>query len=240
MGDSITKWRQKYPLIADVIQPVTEIVKKLRENPSAELEARFGVFDSKVFRAGVSRCEIDRIISMMIDSPHVDTSDEWTEEQDFFFNVDGKQCRTRVSYDSSNMTVKPQTIVKNCIASQDILVEGLSRPFDMRVSLKTEEPTVQLQPCVSTTLVRIKQRRRFFTACRRWAFDFSMIWSGVTKNEAEIEQSKNDPHFEIECELIDAERVLETQDDARIACSLLLKMIDLIPSDSEYVLKTSI
>jgi hypothetical protein len=239
---SIDKWKQKYPLIADVIEPVAKIVAQLRNHPSAELEARFGVFQSAHFKPGVCRIDIDRIMSMMIDSPHVDTTDEWTEEQDFFFMVDGKHCRTRVRYDSSNMCIKPQTIVKEAVATQDIFVEGPPDTFpnDIRISLKTEDAIVQLQPCVSTTLVRIKQRRRFITNCKKWAFDFSMIWSGANKDEAEINQSQKDPHFEIECELIDAQRVLDTQDDARIACSLLLKMTDLLPSEYKYTLKRSV
>ena len=240
--ESALKWKTKSPVLGETIPPVAKIVALLRKNPAAELEARFGVHESSRFRSGVSRFEIDRVMSMMLKSPHVDTTDEWTEEQDFFFTVDDKSYRTRVRYDSSNMAIKPQTIVKTTIATQDILVQGSDdmRTNDIRISLKTEEPIVQLQSCVSTTLVRIKQRRRFVTNCKRWAFDFAMVWSGRNKNEAETRQASSDPHFEIECELIDARRVLETQDDARIACSLLLKTMDLLPAECAWRLHTSV
>ena len=168
---------------------------------------------------------------MMQASPHVTGDEEWNEEQDFFFTLNGTQYRTRVTYDSTTMQVKAHTIEKQNIDTQTFYVlrnDGTRHDADIRLSLKTETPVLRLQPCVTTDMVRIKQRRRFTTSCGRWAFDFAIIWSGPNKTSAEEAQSQKDPMFEVECELLNAAETLAIQDDERIACSLLLKMHDLL------------
>lgn len=232
------KWHQRYPHLSCAITPVAQMVAKLRDDPTLELEGRLGTIDSSSgrFVAGVSRAQIDRIIEMMQNSSHVHSDDEWVEEQDFFFRVENTHCRTRVRYDSQEMSLKTNTIEKTVIATHDIAIvphdEGRER-VDMRISLKQERPVFQLQSCVNTSLVRIKQRRRFTTLDNTWAFDFSMLWSGATKTEAESRQASLDPLFEVECELIDVERSISVNgDDNKIATSLLLKMCDLLPTPS--------
>ena len=231
----MSKWKARYPCLNACLDAITEIVAQLRDAPDAELEARFGVVgENRRFVSGVSRAEIDRIIDMMQASSHVSGDQEWTEEQDFFFTLNGTQYRTRVTYDSDAMKVGARTIEKKNVASRDVQIfrsDASRHHLDMRVSLKLETPVLRLQPCVNTDMVRIKQRRRFVTSCGRWAFDFSIIWSGTNKTAAETAQATCDPTFEIECELIDAAQMLATQDDARIASSLLLKMQDLLSQD---------
>lgn len=226
------KWKTRYPHLSAVLDSTADIVAKLREQPDAELEARFGLINSKGrFESGVTRNEIDRIIDMMQNSPHVTGDDEWKEEQDFFFTLNGSQYRTRVNYNSDTMQVSAHTIEKKNIDTQTFRVirpDGSGHDTDVRVSLKSEATVLRLQPCVNTDMVRIKQRRRFVTSCGKWAFDFSIIWSGKDKTSAEIAQSTRDPMFEVECELLDPQKTLATQSNDRIACSILLKMYDLI------------
>ena len=232
------KWHKRYPHISCAITSVAQMVRKLRDDPTLELEGRLGTIDSSTgrFVAGVSRTQIDRIIEMMQNSSFVHGEDGWVEEQDFFFKVENTNCRTRVRYDSQEMCLKTSTIEKVVIDTHDIAVvphdEGRER-VDMRISLKQERPVFQLQSCVNTSLVRIKQRRRFTTLDDRWAFDFSMLWSGANKTEAETRQASLDPLFEVECELIDVARSISVNDDdSKIATSLLLKMCDLLPTPS--------
>lgn len=227
-----SKWATRYPHLASAIPLVTDLVADLRKQPEAELEARFGVYKDGRFIAGVSREDIDRVIDMMQSSSHIVGDLEWTEEQDFFFQgADGESHRTRVQYRSEDMQVRPTTIKKHNMGSETFCVfddnERLS--CDIRVSLKLEEPIVRMQTCVRTTMVRIKQRRRFTTDDSIWGFDFAMLWSGHNKTEAEKSQASCDPQFEIECELIDPVKALALHDDARIATSLLLKICDLLP-----------
>lgn len=226
------KWTTRYPHLATAIPLVTQLVADLRKQPEAELEARLGVYRDGRFTAGVSREDIDRVIDMMQSSSHIVGELEWTEEQDFFFQgADGDSHRTRVQYRSEDMQVRPTTIKKHNMGSETFCVFDDSERLscDIRVSLKLEEPIVRMQTCVKTTMVRIKQRRRFTTDDHIWGFDFAMLWSGSSKTQAERSQASCDPQFEIECELIDPIRALALHDDARIATSLLLKICDLLP-----------
>tara|TARA_B110000046_G_scaffold122450_1_gene129084 strand:- start:591 stop:1349 length:759 start_codon:yes stop_codon:yes gene_type:complete len=233
MDAEVDKWASRYPHLRECIPRVTHLVGALRENPQAEFEARFGLVDARNrFQTGVSRDDIDRVLDMMQSSSHITGESEWTEEQDFFFQgADGDMHRTRVRYTSEDMQVRAQTIKKHDLGQEtfQVFYGAENAGCDMRVSLKMEEPIVRMQTCVKTTLVRIKQRRRFTTADALWAFDFAMLWSGASKTEAEQMQAASDPQFEIECELIDPVKALAVHSDARIAISLLLKMCDLLP-----------
>ena len=225
----------KYPAIGQCIPHVKNIVKILREYPDAELEARFGQIKDKTFISGVSRTTIDEILNMMKESPYIKVAHDWVEEQDFFYTYNKKQLRTRVKYDSENMKTRPHTIEKSNLGTFD--ASNISNnSYDIRVSLKREVPINVNDICVNTSLVRIKQRKRLLTTCKTWAFDFGMVWCGATKTDAELAQSNNDPIFEIECELIDPTKYLSLHDDAYIATSLLLKMIDLI-GESKFIPK---
>ena len=232
MDSEVQKWSTRYPHLTTSIADVTRLVKMLREQPQAELEARFGMLDyNKRFNAGVSREDIDRVLGMMQSSSHVTGDVGWIEEQDFFYKgPGGDQYRTRVRYTSEDMRVHSDTIKKSALGNETlcVCVDGERSDRIIRVSLKTEEPVVRLQACVQTNFVRIKQRRRFATLDSLWGFDFAMLWSGASKTEAEEMQATTDPAFEIECELLDPGKALALYSDARIATSLLLKMCDLL------------
>ena len=232
--EGVHKWGARHPHVAKGLAPVAKLVAALRLHPEHELEARLGRLEHGRFTAGVTRAEIDRIVEMMLHSRYVRSCGEWAEEQDFFFEQDGRSLRTRVRYDSVDMSLHAVTICKETVAACDMPIEYASaqQAADVRVALKREEVVVNLSPCVATTLVRIKQRRRFCTLDGYWAFDFSMCWQGRTKEEAERQQAACEPTFEVECELVDARAALDASDDARIACSLLLKTCDLLPRGS--------
>lgn len=236
-GGNVKKWQTRYPTLYTAIETTIPLVAKLRMQPDAELEARFGTVTSSVFEAGVSRKMIDHIIEMMQSSSYV-TGSEWNEEQDFMFNdpVTGSSRRSRVQYCSETMSVTTETVQKKLLANATFGVFPInakrSEPAQsIRVSLKEEKVVQVTAPCVQTTLVRIKQRRRFTTIDKMWAFDFAVTWSGETKTIAEHNQSHNDPVFEIECELINPAEAFAIYDDAHIATSLLLKMQQLLPHD---------
>ena len=234
-NNELAKWTNRYPRMAPAIRDVTALVGRLRETP-ARNRSRLSRRPKRASNsaAGVSRETSDRIIDMMQSSSHVTGDSEWEEEQDFFFEgADGEIHRTRVHYDSDEMLVKPHTVKKHDMGTHTLAVrrdDGTPVGCDIRVSLKMEEPILRIQTCVSTTLVRIKQRRRFVTSDGMWSFDFAMLWKGRTKTEAEQEQASKDPSFEVECELVDAPKALALHSDARIATSLLLKMCDLLPA----------
>ena len=232
----VQKWIDRYPHISSALEQTTAVVARLRANPEAELEVRLGSWrpDDSKFVPGVSRAHIDRVIDMMQGSRHLEGDADWVEEQDFFFEQDGVQYRTRVSYDNTTMQIVPTTIRKEQLETATFvaLARNSALGTDLRVSLKHEIKVLRTNPCVQTSLVRIKQRRRFVTIDKKWAYDFTMSWSGATKTKAEACQSSCDPVFEVECELLDAPAALAEKDDARLAASLLLKGCDLLPSES--------
>jgi hypothetical protein len=234
---NVKKWQTRYPTLHAAIEKTIPLVTMLRMHPDAELEARFGTVANTVFQAGVSRKMIDHIIEMMQSSSYL-TGGEWNEEQDFIFidPVTASSSRSRVQYCSHTMTVSTETVQKKLLGNKTFGVfpenaEKSEAAQAIRVSLKEEKAVQTTAPCVQTTLVRIKQRRRFTTVDKMWAFDFAVTWSGETKTIAEHNQANNDPVFEIECELINPAEALAIYDDAHIATSLLLKMQQLLPHE---------
>lgn len=226
------------------VEKIIPLVDNLCENlNSAELEARFGKIVDGKFIPGVTRQFMDYVLDMMQKSPYVTGNDEWTEELDVYYKDEkNNQLRTRVNYDSELFTISTITVNKTSLNYPiDLLYtpkDTKTTSFDMRISLKNEE-IVTTPPCsVNSDLVRIKQRRRFICENLNWAFDFSMSWSGRTRSEAEERQMNEEPKYEIECELINNQYAV-TKTHKHIAASLLLKMIDLLPTGKLHTSSTS-
>lgn len=231
----------KYPQIHDCISCTQDIVQVLRNHTGdCELEARFGVLDNNHFTPGVTRTVMESIIENMQMSPHVMSNDDWKEETDYYYKHDGRHLRTRIQFDSNNMNVISETTEKkmlcNSIDLKHMFQDENRGDMDVRISLKTESQILQPPSASNPYLVRIKQRRRFITENKCWAFDFSMTWSGISKSKAELSQKNDEPTFEIECELIDARNYLEMKNDRYIATSILLKMYDLLPDQSKLIM----
>lgn len=229
------EWNALYPQISQCITSTRTLVAKLKGFQNCELEARFGSIQSGKFQPGVARQVMDDIIESMQKSPFVQGDDAWKEENDFYYEYDGKQLRTRVSYDNDSMQVVPETTEKVLVAQsvtlRHALEDGGESDMNVRISLKTESPVSKVPNSIKPNLVRIKQRKRFTTENNAWAFDFSMTWSGASKSEAEYSQMKHEPLFEIECELVDEDYLINRTDDY-VAASILLKMHDLMPVGS--------
>ena len=224
---------KKYPQIAHCIHNTADIVNLIRRSPTMktmELEARLGSYDTATnsFKAGISRQKMDDIIQSMHESSFITGDAEWSEEQDFFYKHQGRNLRTRVQFDSNNMEIISTTIEKKNIRHLDCITSYGDN--DIRISLKNELPVTQsnIPTAVNPDFVRIKQRKRFRSENSKWAFDFTMSWSGRNKDEAELSQQTNEPLFELECELVD-NTIFNEKTDEYIATSLLLKMMDFLP-----------
>ena len=127
------------------------------------------------------------------------------------------------------MSLKTTSIKKQNIDSRDFQHMHVmeSDKLDLRVAVKSEEEITNVPASIQPDLVRIKQQRKF--QFKAFSFDFSMTWSGKTRNEAEQSQINNEAVFEIECELVKPAEYLAVHDDIYIATSILLKMHDLMP-----------
>lgn len=213
---------------------LADMVQFVREDPSVELEARFGTCTDKCFVSGVERSFLDQIIEALQLSPVMRDSGGWKEGHDVFFTHNGNQHRTRVDFNSDSMDVKSETILKRKIMQKTFKTMNTGNIYDaclhdIRVSVQSEQLVVDKLPLsVNPNLIRIKQTRHFTTACGAWRFDFSLTWAGTSKSDAEANQMKNDPVFEFELELIDP-TYLTTRSNEHVAASLLLKMCDFLP-----------
>lgn len=225
----------------DCIQQVEHLVRKLREHPEYELEARLCFQMNGRMQSGVSRDMMDRIVSMMQKSHYVTGDDEWKEEEDMFYTYGSRPFRTRVQYDTENMTITTHTVEKRLVQDSDFITDSLhdDLPIVIRVSLKSENVVHNVPVAANPSFVRIKQRRRFVTQNKAWAFDLSMTWSGKTRSDAETSQMSDEPTYEIECELINPTDLLRNKSDKHIAASILLKMLDFMPSDTRMTPKVA-
>ena len=220
-----------------VIQSVASLVYLYRSNPNVELEARLGRFDGTRFVSGVTRSEMDAIMSMLQEADCIESDGEWTETQDFFYIYRTSNMRTRVSYDADRMKTDMCTIEKKMLDCVDIVLGE----HGIRVAVKFETPSSHVPSAINTTCMRIKQTQRFSlrhsSGQRYFVFDFSMTWSGKTKFEAEQKQQTENPTYELECELVNRDYLEHTDD--YISESLLLKTCDLLSSNLEAHLKSS-
>ena len=89
------------------------------------------------------------------------------------------------------MTLNKETICKTPL-HRHVDVRDKSSNTALRISLKSEDPVKNVPVCVSSTHVRIKQKRRFLSLDKVWAYDFSMTWSGKNKTDAEASQMKEE------------------------------------------------
>lgn len=225
---SATAWLGQYPRVALAVPAVARLVASMRaDGGNLELEARLGVHGGDGFRTGVSRERMDAVLGMMQDSSHVSGDAEWQEDHDYFFDVAGAPLRSRVHFDTNSMMLNSETIRKVRLGAIDLESGG---DYDVRVALAREAPVCakEIPASVMPSRVRIMQRRRFCTAASSWAFDFKMTWTGCSVDEAERMQQQQEPRFEIECELVNAEEALRAHSDEYLAASLLLKMSDFL------------
>lgn len=228
--------KQKYPVLSESCEAICPLVKKMRsmtesDLDNVELEARYGLCDGGKFISGISRQKMDEIIQTMQESPFMVSDHEWQEEEDFFFQIDDIEYRSRVKFDSDSMSIITKTIRKQTLSN--ITIKS-STGEDIRISLKKEDPATCVPLAVSPTYVRIKQRKSFkCVSSSDWSFDFTMSWSGRTKDAAELEQQSSDPVFEVECELKSPRSALRHSDEY-ISLSLLMKMCDFLPSSVSF------
>ena len=225
-----------------------------------ELEARIGKMHEKGFDSNVGHCTFCGILSILESYKHWSRVTPWQETQDVFYSVElpsengceggnVTQIRTTVGEDSNgNLDVVHHTKrriqhvdlemrlmdLKSCSVSvtRDSKVSG----FDIRIMASSEKKILPdlLPIAVSTDLVRIKQRRRFFLTSLgvegdSFSFDLSVVYCGRTKSEAEQNQSlQQNPRFEVEVECLRPREYLKSSggEDIMLALSLLLKCYD--------------
>ena len=230
---------------AATLARVATMIEEACADPTLELEVRLGRATAEGgFRPGVPREHADEVVRTMDNLCRHDAGTlrarhaGWVEEEDYHFYADGgggggsprlaprHKLRTRVSVDPDG-AVRSETIRKVVVRSLTLR----TRVMDVRVALSREDPLVDPPRIVRrTSHVRIKQRRSYDAARTPFCFECAMVWSGGTKTQAEGRQMREEPVFEVECEVDPRRRGerLRERGAARAARSLLTKAADLM------------
>jgi len=238
MGDNTQVFIPEH--LADVVEPVTQLIHQLREltitcldaNVEFELEARMGTFDTArgCWINGVSKTFWEQVLQMFVECDHwTEVADtEWKHNHDYFYTLpDGRAVRSSTTLESGPI-FDIQHLIKRRHGLVDLHVPG-SDTYDIRIALSSETTlsSHELPETVMPTRVRIKQRMSFVFRC--WKFDLTKVWSGDSRLSAETAQRSGTPDYEIELECSSPMEYLQARPDEYVATSLLLKMCDLLP-----------
>jgi hypothetical protein len=202
-----------------------------------ELEARFGSFsaDGK-FRSGCQKMVMNHLLAKF-EEASCETFEKtpWSESQDTFFrssHVAG-MVRGTCYTDEASLTMHCSNVLKTRTACTHCAPSGSGACGDSRqgwrISLSAERNLPdEIVPClVEPVFTRIKQRKSFryrnSNGSVVWRFDFTLVWSGVNRTEAEQKQFSEEPAYEFEVEL---EYAHPDVSERYISEALLLKLYD--------------
>ena len=223
------------------MQALTSLVRRSRADPNAEVEVRLGTHRNRHFHPGVSRDVFEQLEKDLIESALV-PDPSWTELVDYHYTTKrARNVRTRVEFDSDEMEVGQTHIVKTRGAS--VLLSPTEAPGDAcRVAYSIETPLEDPPATCLPTFVRVKQRRCFADVREGhviWSYELSKTWSGASRSVVEHMQHNSEPTYEVECELVDAERTYRgTRSDEEVASSLLLKATMLVGCEGTADMET--
>jgi len=200
-----------------------------------ELEFRLGTQSEERFGSGVTRDTFEQLERDMTDALQSDRL--WTEIVDYYYlNTSGATLRTRVAFDHTDMTLHTEHVRKEVLRTVTVCRDD--DPSDAcRLSCAVEHPVAQPPASVMINYVRVKQRKRFVDVRdgnEVWAFELSKTWSAGSRDAVEYQQHHTEPHYEVECELVDrAGTYLSERSHDEVAASILLKVKMLLGEDAD-------
>ena len=156
------------------------------------------------------------------------TNNKWTELVDYYYlNQRDDPSRTRVAYDTENMTLKTTHVTKQTRENYIFCRTDEGDDDACRLSCATEEPLVNPPGTCIPTLVRIKQLKVFQDIRQNsviWSYELSKTWSSNNRSSVEHLQHMMEPRYEVEVELIDEHGTyMQGLTDQEVADSLLMK-----------------
>jgi len=257
VAPAVPRYVQKYPFIYDAVSTLPPLIQEWTPATPAgayELECRLGQWQGDHFQSGVSKPLVERILALFDTFAHWSKVTGWEETHDYFYINDPSlpTVRTTASFRTDAQTGRKRIdtahIRKYPRAKADFrYVSAYASDFryDLRVSLTYEAHVSEqeLPAVVNPTSVRIKSRKSFYYKSEDfpapeplWRFDITRSWCGPDRSQAEWKQRQNDTTYEVELECLNPRALMVTpQHDAfYVACSMLLKMKDLISSDVEF------
>ena len=218
------------------LEPCVDVHRK--QTPAhRELEFRLGSYDSvtNAFSSGVDRETFDHLEQDISDAL---TSDRlWNEFVDYFYvDEDGNTLRTRVTFDSKTLDMQVQHVRKETLSSAVVCRDDDTRDA-CRVTCSVEHPVDHPPTSCIIRFVRVQQRRRFYDVRGDntvWMFELSKTWSANSRDAVEYQQHNTEPHYEVECELVDRDGTyLSERTSQEVAESILLKIRMLLGDDMD-------
>lgn len=200
-----------------------------------EVEARLGKYVSGRFVPGVDSDWFDAMVMRFEHSESWKEVSHWYEMEDTNFMMGSTKLRQSRICDPVTCDVQLITIEKIPISSSVIGISctdtngGIESGADsIRIAYSKEKEVSgsknNLPMTVDPIHVRLKQRKYFIMNSdsvpgSQWKFEFSRIWSGSNREEAEMSQN-NTPVCEIEIEWIPPQKI-----SSRIPCQEQLNSI---------------
>ena len=229
----------RYPSLVDATMHLARVVRSAASTPHAEVELRLG-HPGTPWRSDCTFEVIDRFLTRCSDGGRSDALqfDGWREHVDYFHTDSaGAGLRSRVTFDSDDCTVHTHTVRKERVERATAHVD--QSDWDVRMDACIEHPVdaTTLPDLVSPTRVCIAHRCSALSSSARspqtgpiWRYDVTMRWEAATRTQAEALQRGGQaaPVHTVELEYVGGIQGVESLGAVYIACSGLLKLLDVI------------
>jgi hypothetical protein len=198
-----------------------------------ELELRLAQHGSA---AGVSRDFFERTVASLDATAGFDRVEAaWQLTADYFYEADaddGGAVRTTVRYDPALMQrgeLPRAHIIKRQVMRAELRVAGVDAVRGVRASLAAEMdyPADRLPEACDPSFVRVKMRRTWVRGPMELAA--TVVWEGPDAMTADAAMEREPTAFELECEVLTPQRVLQRHDDDAVT-DLLMRTAGLLLS----------
>ncbi len=202
---------------------------KTKYNCEYELEARLGVFENHSFSNGVTKEHFEKIHNMLNTNTKWKSVTPWYKYTDYYYKTYSDEfkiqmdVRTTISEECENESeqhIHHITKRKLCTTTFQTCTHA------MRITLAQEYNAQKSIPDIVDNYTYRKKKRKDYKS-DFWMYSLSEVtYPGCTTI-----------HYEIEVECINVDTYINMNDhtDAYIALSLLLKMLQMVGSDSTSV-----
>ena len=234
---SLPEWvGTNYPSLAPTIHALAQLLRSACFTNHSEFELRLGTDNAGHFISDVGFAVHDDLLRQCSSNTSGQlVFQDWVQHVNYYFTVNGTQLRTRTIPDPSTLELHSTCIHK--LRKERVEVRCTGTPWRVRADLSVEEP-VSPETLPDTVLPdRVSLVHRSSGTYQgsqdqapSWRYDLSVTWSGRTRAEAESNQRRSDlvPEYMVELEYIGGPEAVARCGAEYVACSGLLKILDVI------------
>ena len=204
-----------------VIYTILPFTKQLKSEH--ELTVVLGKLVNSQWEQGVTEHFFESTLQTLLLYPGWSGVTDWTDVHTYLYTLNAKEVTTSLHITDTSVYT---THIDASVAEQQC-VRIQAKPYDARVTLKhiVEVPRDALPTTVMPHHVEVKKYKTFMLD--NWKYTFSMVWSGVTRLEAESMQENGDITYVIEIALLNNETYVKSHTPTYLATSLLMKVASL-------------